>query len=118
MLLHQATAAIAAKQSYLTTQFDIAASELHYVDGSSGGDTTATNEAVIAMLLGMSTRPSYGACVESQPRVASTGRCRSWPSSPPTPPARGDRYSPKPAPTSPATRKDDPSSVAGARAIH
>ena len=66
-------AALAAEQNFLATRFGIPASELNFVDGSGGGDTTATNEAVIAMLVGMSTRPSYAAYLDSQPRLGIDG---------------------------------------------
>ena len=66
-------AALAAEQNFLATRFGIPKSELRFVDGSGGGDTTATNEAVIAMLVGMSTRPSYAAYLDSQPRLGIDG---------------------------------------------
>lgn len=54
--------ALAAEQSQLAATFGIAASQYHFIDGSGGGDSSATSAAVIAMLRGMSTTsvfPSY-----------------------------------------------------------
>lgn len=63
----------AAELDTLATQFGIAASELRFVDGSGGGETAATNAAVIGFLSAMSRRPTYAEFVDAQPRLGIDG---------------------------------------------
>lgn len=63
----------AAELDTLATQFGIPAGELHFIDGSGGGATTATNEAVIKMLEGMGQRPSFPVYFDALPRLAIDG---------------------------------------------
>ena len=42
--------ALAAEQNVLSTQFQIPAADLHFIDGSGGGETTATGRAVTTLL--------------------------------------------------------------------
>jgi D-alanyl-D-alanine carboxypeptidase len=46
-------AALDVQKKYLAQNYGVAESEYHFVDGSGGGDTTATNKAVTTMLTGM-----------------------------------------------------------------
>ncbi len=52
-------AALTAERNNLATQFGIPATDYHFVDGSGGGDTTATSRAVTRMLRKIQQRPTF-----------------------------------------------------------
>jgi D-alanyl-D-alanine carboxypeptidase len=51
--------ALAVERKNLTTHYGIANAQFHFVDGSGGGETTATNSAVTKLLIDMSARPAF-----------------------------------------------------------
>ncbi len=65
--------ALAAEQSALSTQFQISADQLHFIDGSGGGETTATPQAVTTLLTGMSKRTAYPAYLDALPVLGVDG---------------------------------------------
>jgi len=65
--------ALAAEQSALSTQFQISADQLHFIDGSGGGETTATPQAVTTLLIGMSKRATYPAYLDALPVLGVDG---------------------------------------------
>lgn len=65
--------ALAAEQQFLTTQFGIPSDQMHFIDGSGGGDTTATPTAVTHLLRAMSSKPSFAAYVDAQPSLGVDG---------------------------------------------
>ncbi|HKT96234.1 MAG TPA: D-alanyl-D-alanine carboxypeptidase [Paraburkholderia sp.] len=67
------TSALAAEQGELSTAFNISPSQYHFIDGSGGGETTATATAVIAMLRGMRTEPAFAAYFDSMPVLGVDG---------------------------------------------
>jgi D-alanyl-D-alanine carboxypeptidase/D-alanyl-D-alanine-endopeptidase (penicillin-binding protein 4) len=66
-------AALATEQEVLATQFGIPASELHFVDGSGGGATTAKNAAVTKMLQAMSRRTTFPDYFAALPQLGVDG---------------------------------------------
>lgn len=66
-------AAQTAEKKTLATKFGIPARELHFVDGSGGGDTTATAPSIIKLLKAMSRRPSFPAYFDALPRLGVDG---------------------------------------------
>jgi PBP4 family serine-type D-alanyl-D-alanine carboxypeptidase len=52
-------AALAAENKNLQANYGISNADHHFIDGSGGGDTTATNIAVTQMLTDMSKRPTF-----------------------------------------------------------
>ncbi len=66
-------AALAAERDVLATRFGIAPGELHFIDGSGGGDTTATNAAVTTLLEAMRRRPDFADYLAAQPRLGLDG---------------------------------------------
>jgi D-alanyl-D-alanine carboxypeptidase len=67
------TEALAAEQTTLSTQFGVPVSQVHFIDGSGGGDTSATAIAVVAMLNGMSSKTVYPSFVSALPILAVDG---------------------------------------------
>ncbi|HEX7911142.1 MAG TPA: D-alanyl-D-alanine carboxypeptidase [Paraburkholderia sp.] len=65
--------ALAAEQNALSTQFQISADQLHFIDGSGGGDTTGTPQAVTTLLAGMSKRSTYSAYLDALPVLGVDG---------------------------------------------
>jgi PBP4 family serine-type D-alanyl-D-alanine carboxypeptidase len=51
--------ALVAESKNLETHYGIPAADHHFIDGSGGGETTATNAAVTRMLTDMTTRPAF-----------------------------------------------------------
>jgi PBP4 family serine-type D-alanyl-D-alanine carboxypeptidase len=51
--------ALVAESKNLETNYGVPATDHHFIDGSGGGDTTATNAAVTRMLTDMTTRPAF-----------------------------------------------------------
>lgn len=62
-----------AESATLATQFGIPADALHFVDGSGGGYTTATNEAVTTLLARMRQRASFPEFLDANPRLGIDG---------------------------------------------
>jgi len=62
-----------AEAAVLADQFRIAPETMHFVDGSGGGLTTATNEAVTSLLAGMRRRPSYPQFRDALPQLGIDG---------------------------------------------
>jgi D-alanyl-D-alanine carboxypeptidase len=68
------TSALAAENAALSaTPFNVPMTQTHFIDGSGGGETTATPLAVIAMLRAMNGRPSFPAYVDSMPFLGVDG---------------------------------------------
>lgn len=67
------TASQTAEAAILANQFGIPETALHFVDGSGGGLTTATNEAVTALLAGMWRRQSYPQFRDALPQLGIDG---------------------------------------------
>jgi D-alanyl-D-alanine carboxypeptidase/D-alanyl-D-alanine-endopeptidase (penicillin-binding protein 4) len=65
--------ALAAERETLATQFGIRVSDLHFIDGSGGGDTTATSPAVIKLLEEYSHRTTFPDFFDSLPRLGVDG---------------------------------------------
>jgi len=65
--------ALAAERETLAREFDIQASAVHFIDGSGGGDTTATSPAVTKLLREMSRRSSFADYFDAQPRLGVDG---------------------------------------------
>jgi D-alanyl-D-alanine carboxypeptidase len=66
--------ALAAENATLSNPpFNVPMNQTHFIDGSGGGETTATPQAVIAMLRAMSSRPAYPAYVDSLPFLGVDG---------------------------------------------
>lgn len=65
--------ALAAERETLASQFDIPASQLHFIDGSGGGDTTATSPAVIKLLEAFSRRATFPDFFDALPRLGVDG---------------------------------------------
>jgi D-alanyl-D-alanine carboxypeptidase len=65
--------ALAVEQATLTAQFQIPADQLHFIDGSGGGETTATPQAVTTLLAGMSKRSTYPAYLDALPVLGVDG---------------------------------------------
>ncbi|HZY98040.1 MAG TPA: D-alanyl-D-alanine carboxypeptidase [Candidatus Baltobacteraceae bacterium] len=66
-------AALAAERKNLAANFGITSSQYHFVDGSGGGDTTASGGAVVHMLQAMAKRPAYPALYDALPVLAVDG---------------------------------------------
>ncbi|MFP5405792.1 MAG: D-alanyl-D-alanine carboxypeptidase, partial [Gammaproteobacteria bacterium] len=64
---------LVAEQKALASGFGIPAPDLHFIDGSGGGDTTATNAAVTTLLAGMSTRANFPVFFDALPRLGVDG---------------------------------------------
>ncbi|TCK35033.1 D-alanyl-D-alanine carboxypeptidase/D-alanyl-D-alanine-endopeptidase (penicillin-binding protein 4) [Paraburkholderia sp. BL8N3] len=65
--------ALAAEQNVLSTQFKIAPSDLHFIDGSGGGETTATGRSITTLLAGMTRRTAYTAYFDALPILGVDG---------------------------------------------
>jgi D-alanyl-D-alanine carboxypeptidase len=65
--------ALAFERQYLRAHWGIASSEYHFVDGSGGGETTATNIAVTQMLEELATSPAAHAFVDALPILGVDG---------------------------------------------
>lgn len=65
--------ALAAERHALAAGFGIPADAVHFVDGSGGGETTATNPATIRLLRGMRQRPVFQDFVAALPRLGVDG---------------------------------------------
>ena len=57
----------------LASQYGIASSSVHFVDGSGGGDTTATGTAVTRLLEQMSKRATFASFRDAQPLLGIDG---------------------------------------------
>lgn len=66
-------AALSAEQTELQSTFGISPSQYHFVDGSGGGETTATASAVISMMRGMASKPVFAAYEDSMPSLGVDG---------------------------------------------
>lgn len=67
------TAALSAEQAALPAQFGVPPSQVHFVDGSGGGDTSATGTSIIAMLLGIAGKTVYPPFVDALPNLGVDG---------------------------------------------
>ncbi|SAK46602.1 D-alanyl-D-alanine carboxypeptidase precursor [Caballeronia calidae] len=66
--------ALAAENATLSNSpFNVPMSQTHFIDGSGGGETTATPVAVIAMLRAMNSRPTFPAYRDSLPFLGIDG---------------------------------------------
>lgn len=63
----------AAELQMLATQYGISQESVHFVDGSGGGDTAATGEAVTRLLEQVRKRPTYAAFRDAQPLLGIDG---------------------------------------------
>lgn len=66
-------AALAVERRNLATRFAIPPADYHFVDGSGGGDTTATSSAVTKMLQEMQRRPAFATLYDDLPILAVDG---------------------------------------------
>lgn len=66
-------AALAVERKNLATRFGIPASDYHFVDGSGGGDTTATSRAVTQMLQQIERHPAFQTLYDDLPILAVDG---------------------------------------------
>ncbi len=66
-------AALTAERQNLATRFGIPAADYHFVDGSGGGDTTATSRAVTQMLQKLQRRPAFPTLYADLPILAVDG---------------------------------------------
>jgi len=66
-------AALQLERATLASQYGIAPNAYHFVDGSGGGDTTATNVAVTQMLDELATKPSFQAFYDALPILSVDG---------------------------------------------
>ncbi|HLI96620.1 MAG TPA: D-alanyl-D-alanine carboxypeptidase [Candidatus Baltobacteraceae bacterium] len=66
-------AALAVERKNLATRFGIPAADYHFVDGSGGGDTTATGIAVTQMLQELARRPAFPTLYADLPVLAVDG---------------------------------------------
>ena len=66
-------AALAVERKNLATRFGIPSSDYHFVDGSGGGDTTATSRAVTRMLQEIQKRPAFLTLYDDLPILAVDG---------------------------------------------
>ena len=66
-------AAVAAELEQIATAFRIPAEDLHFVDGSGGGETRATNGAVIRLLEAMSRQPYFADFFNALPSLGVDG---------------------------------------------
>ncbi|MEC5409844.1 D-alanyl-D-alanine carboxypeptidase [Paraburkholderia sp. MPAMCS5] len=67
------SSSLAAEQGELSATFGISPGQYYFVDGSGGSDTTATGQAVIAMLRGMSTKSAFASYFDSLPVLGVDG---------------------------------------------
>jgi D-alanyl-D-alanine carboxypeptidase len=70
---HSMDAALAFERENLRERWGIESSQYHFVDGSGGGDTTATNAAVTKMLEELAKSPASAAFVNSLPILGVDG---------------------------------------------
>lgn len=66
-------AALAVERENLASHFAIPATDYHFVDGSGGGDTTATCRAVTRMLAEIQRRPAFSTLYEDLPILGVDG---------------------------------------------
>jgi D-alanyl-D-alanine carboxypeptidase len=66
-------AALAVERKNLASRFGIPASDYHFVDGSGGGNTTATSRAVTQMLQQLERRPAFATLYDDLPVLAVDG---------------------------------------------
>jgi D-alanyl-D-alanine carboxypeptidase/D-alanyl-D-alanine-endopeptidase (penicillin-binding protein 4) len=66
-------AALAVERKNLATRFGIPAADYHFVDGSGGGNTTATSRAVTQMLQEMQRRPAFPTLYDDLPILGVDG---------------------------------------------
>ncbi len=65
--------ALALEQRSLAANYGIPNNEVHFIDGSGGGDTTATNQAVTQMLLDLKQTPAFPAFFNALPILGVDG---------------------------------------------
>ncbi len=65
--------ALAAERKNLAARFGIPSSQYHFVDGSGGGETSASAGAVIQFLQAMQRRPAFAALYDAMPILAVDG---------------------------------------------
>jgi D-alanyl-D-alanine carboxypeptidase len=65
--------ALAAERKNLATRFGIPPGDYHFVDGSGGGNTTATNRAVTKMLQELQRRPAFSTLYADLPILGVDG---------------------------------------------
>jgi len=65
--------ALAVERKNLAARFGIAPSDYHFVDGSGGGETTATSRAVTKMLSELQRRPAFSTLYDDLPILAVDG---------------------------------------------
>jgi D-alanyl-D-alanine carboxypeptidase len=65
--------ALRVERKNLATKYGISEGEFHFVDGSGGGETTATNQTVTKMLLDLQGRPVFPAFSNALPKLGVDG---------------------------------------------
>ncbi len=65
--------ALKVERKNLSANYGVAVDEIHFVDGSGGGLTTATNRAVTRMLIDMTAKPSFQVFFNDLPKLGVDG---------------------------------------------
>ncbi len=65
--------ALAAERQALTGEFGLRSGELNFIDGSGGGETSATSTAIVELLRALSRRASFADFVAGLPRLGIDG---------------------------------------------
>jgi D-alanyl-D-alanine carboxypeptidase len=65
--------ALAAERAALSTQFNVPVDQLYFIDGSGGGNTTATGTSIIAMLRGMQAKAVFPSFFNALPTLGLDG---------------------------------------------
>jgi D-alanyl-D-alanine carboxypeptidase len=67
------TATLKLERATLASTYGISPSQYHFIDGSGGGDTTASNVAVTTMLQALAVRPAFKAFYDGLPILSKDG---------------------------------------------
>ena len=70
---HTYAEALASEEQQLASKYGIPASDYHFIDGSGGGNTSATNTAVTKMLEELAKSPEHKAFLDTLPILAKDG---------------------------------------------
>jgi len=65
--------ALKVERKNLATNYGVAEDEIHFIDGSGGGSTTATNQAVTRMLIDMKAKSSFPVFFNDLPKLGVDG---------------------------------------------
>jgi D-alanyl-D-alanine carboxypeptidase len=65
--------ALQVERKNLVTNYGVHVDEFHFVDGSGGGETLATNDAITKMLLGLHQKSTFSALFDALPKLGVDG---------------------------------------------